>query len=380
MAFIRFGKIDKNLIPILIGCIFCFLNRLLNQYKDTYLFKNIILTNIFISFSDLFMIVPYIIYKIRSKKVVHNDNHELNKMETKFEYIYEENNIEDDIKYKERYILLIGIIFFINYIMFVYTFEMKTNTWIVYILFTSIFYYIIFKAKLFKHHYLSIIIILITGFIIDFIQGNIQNDFTNNIISLILSFIRVILLSFNYVIIKYTMEKKFVSLYEIGLFNGIINLILFIIFAIFDYFFFHIDKYEEYFNNFNGKEVLVILGLMFTQFGIYLPLFIIDKNNSPCHIFIIFIFGQLAYYINLQENLIIVIICLIIILFFSLIFNEIIEINFCGLSHNTKKNIITRAETEVDESIIIKTDTLDENNDNNKIEENTIELNNIINS
>ena len=380
MAFIRFGKIDKNLIPILIGCIFCFLNRLLNQYKDTYLFKNIILTNIFISFSDLFMIVPYIIYKIRSKKVVHNDNNELNQMDTKFEYIYEENNIEDDIKYKERYILLIGIIFFINYIMFVKTFEMKTNTWIVYILFTSIFYYIIFKAKLFKHHYLSIIIILIIGLIIDLIQGNIQNDFTNNIVSLILSFIRVILLSFNYVIIKYTMEKKFVSLYEIGLFNGIINLILFIIFAIFDYFFFHIDNYAEYFNNFNGKEVLVIFGLMFSQFGIYLPLFIIDKNNSPCHIFIIFIFGQLAYYINLQENLVIVIICLIIILFFSLIFNEIIEINFCGLSHNTKKNIITRAETEVDESIIIKTDTLDENNDNNKMEENSIELNNIINS
>ena len=379
MAFIRFGKIDKNLIPILIGCIFCFLNRLLNQYKDTYLFKNIILTNIFISFSDLFMIVPYIIYKIRSKKVVHNDNHELNQMDTKFEYIYEENNIEDDIKYKERYILLIGIIFFINYIMFVKTFEMKTNTWIVYILFTSIFYYIIFKAKLFKHHYLSIIIILIIGLIIDLIQGNIQNDFTNNIISLILSFIRVILLSFNYVIIKYTMEKKFVSLYEIGLFNGIINLILFIIFAIFDYFFFHIDNYEEYFNNFDGKEVLVIFGLMFTQFGIYLPLFIIDKNNSPCHIFIIFIFGQLAYYINLKENLVIVIICFIIILFFSLIFNEIIEINFCGLSHNTKKNIITRAETEVDESIIIKTDTLDENNENYKNEENSVELNNIIN-
>ena len=379
MAFIRFGKIDKNLIPILIGCIFCFLNRLLNQYKDTYLFKNIILTNIFISFSDFFMIVPYIIYKIRSKKVVHNDNHELNQMDTKFEYIYEENNIEDDIKYKERYIFLIGIIFFINYIMFVATFEMKTNTWIVYILFTSIFYYIIFKAKLFKHHYLSIIIILVIGFIIDFIQGNIQNDFTNNIISLILSFIRVILLSFNYVIIKYTMEKKFVSLYEIGLFNGIINLILFIIFAIFDHFFFHIDNYEEYFNNFNGKEVLVIFGLMFSQFGIYLPLFIIDKNNSPCHIFIIFIFGQLAYYINLKENLVIVIICFIIILFFSLIFNEIIEINFCGLSHYTKKNIISRAETEVDESIILKTDTIDENNENNKIEENTIELNNIIN-
>ena len=30
----------------------------------------------------------------------------------------------------------------------------------------------------------------------------------------------------------------------------------------------------------------------------------------------------------------------------SLIFNEIIELNFCGLSDNTKKNIIIRADDE----------------------------------
>ena len=41
-----------------------------------------------------------------------------------------------------------------------------------------------------------------------------------------------------------------------------------------------------------------------------------------------------------------VIISLILILFLSLIFNEIIEINFCGLSHNIKRNIMARAESE----------------------------------
>ena len=43
---------------------------------------------------------------------------------------------------------------------------------------------------------------------------------------------------------------------------------------------------------------------------------------------------------------IILIICFILILFFSLIFNEIIEINFWGLSDNTKKNIAKRAELD----------------------------------
>ena len=54
MAIISLGIINKSLIPMLAGCAFCFLNRLLNQYDGTLLFKNIILTNINISSSKLF--------------------------------------------------------------------------------------------------------------------------------------------------------------------------------------------------------------------------------------------------------------------------------------------------------------------------------------
>ena len=224
--------------------------------------------------------------------------------------------------------------------MFVYTFKIESNTWITYILFTSIFYYLICKAKLFSHHYLSIIIILLAGLIIDIFQNNFKNDFETDIIGFIFSIIRVILLSFNYVIIKYTMEIKFsiirvillsfnyviikytmeikfASPYEIGVYNGLINLILFIIFAIFDHYFFGLNNYVIYFNNFKWNEILIILGLMATQLGLYICCFIIDKNNSPCHIFIVFIFGQLAYYFkNITKSLIVVIISLIIIFFF----------------------------------------------------------------
>ena len=82
MAFIGLGKINTNLIPIIVGCVFCFLNRLLNQYEGTSLFKNVMLTNIFISFSDLFTIVPYIIFKIRSKKIYKHENKEITPDET----------------------------------------------------------------------------------------------------------------------------------------------------------------------------------------------------------------------------------------------------------------------------------------------------------
>ena len=370
MAFIGLGKINSNLIPIIIGCIFCFLNRLLNQYEGTKLFENVMLTNIFISFSDIFTIIPYIIFKIRSKKIYKPENKEVipnETKETKFEFLYEETyDIEDEVEGKGKFIVLIGVIFFVNYFIFVYIFALKTNTWIMYILFTSIFYYLFFKSKLYRHHYLSIVIILIIGLVIDFVEGNIEKDFTENFKLILLSFLRVILLSLNYVLIKYTMEKKYASPYEIGFYNGLINLILFIIGAVIDNFFIKKFEYKEYFDNFNGKELLVVLGLMITQFGIYISLFIIDKKDTPCHIFIVFVFGQLAYYYKLTEISIVSIICLILILFFSLIFNEIIELNFLGLSQNTRKNIINRANTEVEGALFVKNEALEGNYETQK--------------
>ena len=67
MALISLGNLDKNLIPIIIGCVFCFLNRLLNQYEGTKLFENVILTNLFIFFGGFFTIIPLIILKVRAK-------------------------------------------------------------------------------------------------------------------------------------------------------------------------------------------------------------------------------------------------------------------------------------------------------------------------
>ena len=69
MAFIKIGKVDKKIIPLLLGCIFCFFNRMLNTYEGTILFKHIIITNIFVAISKLFSAIPYFIYRIRSKNI-----------------------------------------------------------------------------------------------------------------------------------------------------------------------------------------------------------------------------------------------------------------------------------------------------------------------
>ena len=356
MAFISIGKIDKNLIPMIAGCIFCFLNRILNQYDGSLLFKNQIMMNIYISTSKLFTIIPFILLKINSKKVSSNDIQTI-KNQQALKYM-NKSGAKRIIAGKWGFIFLAVMIYFVNQIFFVLTIKVHSNTTILNILITSLFYYLIFKIKLYRHHYLSIILIIIVGFIIDMILGNLLFDIDNNLGLFFFRLLREVLFSLSSVVDKYILEKKFGSVYEILLTNGVITSTLFIIFAIIDHNFFGIYNYEEYFNNFNTTELLVASGVIITQLGLNVSILFTNKNNSPCHIFIIFIFGQLAYYIDFSGSDAIVIFCLIIILFLSFVFNEILEINFLGLSDNTKKNISKRAETE-DNMIITKSDTYD---------------------
>ena len=235
----------------------------------------------------------------------------------------------------------------------VLTFKIATNSWIWYILIASIFYYLIFRVNLYKHHYLSAIIILIIGLIIDLVSENLQNDISTNFLYLSLKFLKEIFFSLYNVLAKYVMEKKYVSIYEFSFSVGLISLILSGILIIFDYYFFKLDNYEQFYQNFNVVELLVILGVIITQLGINLTTLFATKNNSPCHVFIIFVFGQFAYYIVDSS---VIIICLVFILFLSLVFNEIIELNFCGLSFNTKRNIILRA--KIEEDLIFKKDEI----------------------
>ena len=68
MALISLGQIDQKLIPLILGCIFCFLSRLLFKVENTLLFKQKIFPNLLAALAKLFTIIPYIIFKRRSKK------------------------------------------------------------------------------------------------------------------------------------------------------------------------------------------------------------------------------------------------------------------------------------------------------------------------
>ena len=349
MSVISLGLIGKNLIPIIIGCIFCFLSRLLVVYDITGLYEHKIIPHLIVSSSLLFTIIPHLM--IKKEIVSASKDEELNQEDDKEILIYNEKiDVSILMKGKYPYIILSSVLFFAQSVMLLFTLKIKSNTWIMDILFTLIFYYLFFKIKLYKHHYLSIILIILAGIVLDLILKNIQSDIDYNVLFLLLTLLREILYSLFVVINKYSMEKKFCSVYEIIFFNGLIQLILISIFSIFDYYFFKLENFGEYFNNFNFIKLLVIFGTIITQLGLNISIFYTIKKNTPCHFFIIFTFGKFAYYMNFSRISIIIIIFLLFILFLSLIFNEIIEINCFGLSKNTKKNIINRAENEEKES------------------------------
>ena len=233
MACISLGTINKSLIVIIIGSIICFLNRLLNKIEDAkILFENLVLINICMSLSRFLTIVPYIILKIRSKrKNKSSDIEDLNHLKK----LLHNDQVKEASKNKWGYILLSGFIFLAVSYSLTASFKINTNAWIWYILLSSIIYYLIFKNRLYRHHYFSIVLIILLGLVIDLITGNIQKEIVGEPLLLSLKFLKQIFFALYNVIAKYVMEKKHVSVYEFSFYVGLFNLVVLLIFSIFDY-------------------------------------------------------------------------------------------------------------------------------------------------
>ena len=124
MAFISIGKIDRNIIPIITGCVFCFLSRLLFRV-DTELFKQKIFPNLLASFCRIFTLIPILISKIGSKKVHndYNDNIQKDNKVNNLELIYSEKNDDIIIEGKWEFIVLSAVLIFAQGILLLYTFQ-----------------------------------------------------------------------------------------------------------------------------------------------------------------------------------------------------------------------------------------------------------------
>ena len=143
--------------------------------------------------------------------------------------------------------------------------------------------------KLFKHHYLSIIIITLFGIAHNFIEGHfITENFTQNYKGHIIYFFAESIFNVSYVLYKFFMIKKFIKSYAILFFQGLIELILGIIFlAITTKYFPEFDSLTTYLENLDSSDITIFISLIFINFVTYVTIFIIIDIFTPFHIFLL---------------------------------------------------------------------------------------------
>ena len=179
------------------------------------------------------------------------------------------------------------------------------------------------------------------------------------------------------------MESKYLSPYHICSTFGLINMLI----AIISYFIvtyipckgiyckleynneYYFDNIYSVFDNLSSIEIFPFIYIILEN-GIYhILIYTIINDFTICHIFLFYKVLEFEYIfleIFTSKTINIFVVCISIIsdifeLFIVLIFLEIVELRFCGLSYNTKRNIEERALNEA----ILSTEiiTLPEEND-----------------
>ena len=238
--------------------------------------------------------------------------------------------------------------------------------------------YLILKDKYGNHNYIFFIINAFT-LIAKYIIGIIYTGVEVNLVLKHVWLYFVISISFCLIFIlgKFYMNKYFQSPYFIMLSIGIIIVLILIIVDIIKKFSFDIesDIFQGFQNNVNRVEnILWFIADILTQFGIYLGLWITCYYFTPTHTIISENIMEIGYYLvdfkenqiqwekeNINLNLFVFSFIHIINLICSLIFNEIIILNFCGLDYYTKIRI---KEREIEDSNKIASNFINNDRDN----------------
>jgi len=334
MALISIGKIDKTLIyPIIPIIIILFENIFWDNFKLVTDHK--IAFNIIQSISKCFALIPFIIFNLNSA--------------------YYESQKENKLK-KRGIILLINalnIIFKITYFKF-FNFNTETifNWLIIGIILIALFSFLILKEPIYRHQYLCIIIIVAAGIALNAIHHVFDNI---GLIDILVNIFGDTTYSLMIVLKRYVMVNLFCSAYEIVLYEGVFSFVIFSILLIILTNVEITEKYEKkiyiiyedkaYIDNlyafidvFNNDKMQIFIFFLILIYYIpyYLFLNLTIKNNSVFHVLLILIAEENLFFKYEEDAFIICmnIFLTIIILFMFLVFIEIIELNFCGLSTN----------------------------------------------
>ena len=380
---ISFGKINKKFfILMIIGTI---IYALLDHLKTILKFSDenkhpIIFTISFSLAKCLFSIILFFFLKFKKNSAANINFTILEKKGRK---------LEVSKRQKFLWILLVSYINFTSNILYsIFCLDVNylndINTWLVDILSLALFSRFILKKKLYRHHFLSIIIFI----------PFIALDFTFDMMSYNGAFIRSlvnnlthIIINLTYVLYKYFMLVKCINYYEILTYEGIIELFLGIVTIIITTYIGYIDNFLDFIYDIDKIQIIYLIIFIFLQFFYYLIIVKIIDIFTAFHTFLFSLFSELLFsFLNLilyntisfsllnksiKKPLYAYILNVILIStcnFAIMVYLEWIELNFCNLSGKIKKNLEIRAQKEFkyeigysysDDSISIKGYSLD---------------------
>ena len=229
----------------------------------------------------------------------------------------------------------------------------------IFICLVSIF---LLKYKYFRHHIISIIIFILLCISIDLILDNFPYIYDRGVLFIVISIILVILDAIDYGYQKYMMDVLFYPFWSIALIIGIVNLIIFGLILIICLFTGEENSNKEknfLFIAFYHYFSVVKVGLILTKQLVlnYILTFFLNLLRvltilyfTPDYILISFAISRIVNVVIETKKYI----CLALfpLQFFVLMFYlEIIELKFCGLNKNTRKNIQIRGEREINKNI-----------------------------
>ncbi len=208
------------------------------------------------------------------------------------------------------------------------------------------------------------------------------NSITLFIMYNIMDFFNILIESISIFYQKYLMDKKNISFYLCCSFCGIFD---FINCILYDWLFKEKISFNlsDLFNTNNiSSTILYIIGALGLSIIYYKAVYEFDTINGEI-VYICF-FAIYSLYIILLENIsvyygFLIVFDSILLLLFLFVYEEIIELNFCGLNENTRRNILIRERKETMDINPLMNEELENENSNTKFEFSKgyyIELNN----
>jgi len=216
---------------------------------------------------------------------------------------------------------------------------------------------LILKYKYFIHHIISMVIFIIVCFFIDLIIDNFSYILGRGAVYIVLNIIVVIVDACDYAYQKYMMDVLFHPFWRIAVIVGLVNIIIFGVTIliclikgkeeVFQEKNLMLMSFYQYFDNVDVGIIITkhILNFIFTFFLNFLRVLTI-LHLTPEYILISFTISRIINIVLETKKY--ACLALFVLQFITLMFYlEIIELNFCGLSKNTRRNIQSRGQEEM---------------------------------